>query len=624
MVWFQVAVSSELVGILDEGLDEDQLAVRRIVHRVGAGSGRDDEGLQVVVAHAASVGGLHLGTAALDDHPDVAAVLGGDVQAASRMQVVAVHVVEVVGVRRQVLLHVVVRRLHDARTADERVGHHAAVALEADVVQAVLDVDRTGTAVDVEAYPVVHLEGEDVGRAADLEHQVARTRGVDRAVRDEEQVVLVRREALHVTLDVDRLARALALFEGGGEGGLLHALLESEVDVRLGRRTQDVIGLVLRIGLAEARTDVLRTRMALDREVAALDRIEEVEADREVLLEVLGAVAEHVAVGVGHEHAERNLEQDAVMSEHDAVLERHQLVGPRHVGRLAIEPADVVAQVGAAPDARREPRTDAEAAAAHAPQPLAQRLAAHEGPDVDALLVDDPVDARNERALPAIENRPVDEIAALVGFAAVQAARRAEVERRPGRHAELQFVLGQVDIDERRLPSGQRGTAAVEKGDVGGSVGFELLERRPVEEVDQQQIGHAAEDRILVAHERCDQGVDLRLRLQRPRHGKARHLPPERFERRGQRPDELVPQHAFVAVDNNALVRSDPLRQRLDAIEDLLPDFKRRIEVVHAGRCRLRLDRRQETVRFSKHDVIRYCYICSYIFIFVQRKQYVL
>ena len=336
--------------------------------------------------------------------------------------------------------------------------------------------------------------------------------------------------------------------------------------------------------------------MALDREVAAVDRVEEVEADREILLEIFSAVSENLAIAVRHQETERYFEQRVVMFEHDAVLEGHQLVRPSHVRRLAVEAPDVVAQVGAAPDAGCEPRPDAETAAAHPPQAFAQGVAAHERVGVDALLVDDPVDAGDQRPLVGVEDRPVDEITAFVGLPGVHAACRADVEGRSGRHAELKFVLGQVDIHERGFPVRQRGTAAVEDGDVRLCVGGESLQGRTVEEVDQQQVGHAAEDRILLAHERGDQRVDLLLALQRPGYGNGRYLPALRFEGADQRLDEFLPQDAFVTVDDDAFFCGDPLCEHLDPAEYLISDFECRVEFVFTRRCFGRLDGGQETV----------------------------
>ena len=230
------------------------------------------------------------------------------------------------------------------------------------------------------------------------------------------------------------------------------------------------------------------------------------------------------------------------------------------------------------------------------PQTFAQGVAAHERVGVDALLVDDPVDAGDQCALVGVENRPVDEIAALVGLPGVHAARRADVEGRSRRHAELEFVLGQVDIHERAFPLRQRGAATVKEGDVGLGVRAELPKRRAVEEVDQQQVGHAAENRILLAHEGGDQRVDLRLALQRTGHGNGRRLPAPRLEGADQRSDEFFPQDAFVTVDDDAFFCGDPLREHLDAAVYLISDLKCRVEFVFARRCFGRLDGSQETV----------------------------
>src|SRR2546423_13045824 len=100
------------------------------------------------------------------------------------------------------------------------------------VREAVLEVNRSGLAVEPKPLPIPQLEGEDVGRRADLQHDVVLAGAVNGAGRDREMVVLAAGPCAHMALDGKRrpavLGGAPVSFEGLGGG----AVLESEGDGR--------------------------------------------------------------------------------------------------------------------------------------------------------------------------------------------------------------------------------------------------------------------------------------------------------------------------------------------------------------------------------------------------------
>ena len=118
---------------------------------------------------------------------------------------------------------------------------------------------------------------------------------------NQEVVVLLRRPAVHVALV--REAEAARPARGAGRGPSPRGSTPS----RTPRYTQapspgveQVVALVLRVVHPEAVLDVLGQRVHLQREVAAAHRVEEVEADRELVAEArVDGLAEQRAAGGG-------------------------------------------------------------------------------------------------------------------------------------------------------------------------------------------------------------------------------------------------------------------------------------------------------------------------------------
>ena len=101
-------------------------------------------------------------------------------------------------------------------------------------------------------------------------------------------------------------ARSASLLERADVG----VVAQAEKDARARARDHDVVGLVLRVGPAEGLAHVALRGMALDRQVAAFERVEVVEADREREPEPLRDLWAEDASGVErHQELEADLDR---------------------------------------------------------------------------------------------------------------------------------------------------------------------------------------------------------------------------------------------------------------------------------------------------------------------------
>ena len=122
------------------------------------------------------------------------------------------------------------------------------------------------------------------------------------------------------------------------EGVEVGVLAKTEEHLRPRCRVHDVVGLVLRVRDTEDHTRVLLRRMALDREVTALERVQVVEADRKGGAEARGDVRpEDLLARRRHQELEANPD-DLVTPEQENALGRDELVRPGEVRRVRRDP----------------------------------------------------------------------------------------------------------------------------------------------------------------------------------------------------------------------------------------------------------------------------------------------
>ena len=314
------------------------------------------------------------------------------------------------------------------------------------------EMDRPKLAVEVAAEPVVEAERVEVRRRADLEHDVSGPARVRRAGRDQVEAVLLGRVRLQVPPGVEgrrRCDRPLGVVLERADVGVA---AQAEVDARARARDHDVVGLVLRVRQPEGLAHVALRGMALDRQVAAFERVQVVEADREREPEPLRDLWAEDAFGMErHQELEADLHRLGG-AEEDAALGRDQLVRPREVRRVGVD-AERAAKPLPAPRAGQEGGSCPKGPAGQLVERAPQRVSVERARRLGVAQVEVAVDPAGERLLVPVEDGPVDEEQPLLG--ARPAGRLAEVRNvtllRCGEGVALRDVRVPEDVvlDER-------------------------------------------------------------------------------------------------------------------------------------------------------------------------------
>ena len=227
--------------------------------------------------------------------------------------------------------------------------------------------------------------------------------------------------------------------------------------------------------------------MALQRQVAAPEGVEVVEADRERDSEALGDLCTEEARALeAHEQLEPDLD-GLVVAEQEAALRRDQLVRPGEVGRVGLDP-EAPAEPLPAPGAGEERRPGAEGSAGEVVKRPTEGVTGQRARPSGIGDLDVAVERRSERLLVPVENGPVDEEQALLR--AGLARRLAQVAGGAALHGVEADALRDVGVPEQVVRN-ERAARAVDEHDAA------LRERRQlVEEVGERAGAEAAEDGI--------------------------------------------------------------------------------------------------------------------------------
>jgi hypothetical protein len=199
----------------------------------------------------------------------------------------------------------------------------------------VFEMDRPRPPVEIEPLPVPELEGENVGRRADLEDDVVLAGTMDCAGWNRKVIVLAGRPLIDMPLDREVRAALVSSTKVTLERMCIGVVLEAQVDDRSGLAVEHVVALVLGVSETEVLCHVGAKRMHLEGEISALHRVEEVESDRKLSPEG----AEHVVAEerfrlLVDERQGRRLEPARSEPETQAVLLRHAVEAPGEVRGL--------------------------------------------------------------------------------------------------------------------------------------------------------------------------------------------------------------------------------------------------------------------------------------------------
>src|SRR6202021_89303 len=219
---------------------------------------------------------------------------------------------------------------------NQRALHPLGRAIPLDIRRPVFQVDGSGSAIQTETAPVPKLEREDIWSGTDLEHHAASAGTVNGPGRNKEVIVSARREPVEVLFsrefEIHRL-RALQVIQHRFR---IDSLLQPQINTGILLRVQHVIAFVLGIVHSEVFADIRSEWVNLEREVAAADSIEKIEANRKLGAESIVDRSAQQSFGVKQQQVDRrNLHTGVAKAEQQTVLFRSAFKLPPAVGGLA-------------------------------------------------------------------------------------------------------------------------------------------------------------------------------------------------------------------------------------------------------------------------------------------------
>src|SRR5690606_28775557 len=149
----------------------------------------------------------------------------------------------------------------------------------------------------------------------------------------------------------------------------------------------------------------------------------------------------------------------------------------------------------------------------------------------------------------------------------------------------LDLVLGDVDVDERAVATGESRAAAVNDGEACtvllGSAQRYRRQRFAVEQVCQPAWVALAEDLIVPTEVRAEQVLELVCRQQCGAHVEPRAAHAPASQGGAEAHTQLVPQDAAMTIENHGPGRGKRCRQGIEAgLDGAVYQFERRVEVV--------------------------------------------
>jgi hypothetical protein len=284
--------------------------------------------------------------------------------------------------------------------------------------------------------------------------------------------------------------------------------------------------------------------VALDGEVAAVERVEVVEADRERLPEALcDCLAEDIFRVLGHEQLEGDLRR-LRGAEQDPALRRDQLVRPGEVRGVGGD-AEGSSQPLTSPRAGQEGRTSPKRCGREGVERASERRTVERPRVFRVGEIGVSVDSRGELLLVAVEYGPVDEQQALLR---PRLARRLpEVAREAAADCVQAQTLGQVEIPHDVVVDQRAPGPEDERQVVGACRG----PRKLVEQVGKRPLEGSAEDRIVRQVDARGPPLHLDPRCEVLPHVDQAALQPSLGESFGKRGSDELPRKRRGTVDGD-------------------------------------------------------------------------
>src|ERR1039457_4429041 len=148
-----------------------------------------------------------------------------------------------------------------------------------DISKPMLEMDGAWGAVHAEPSPVPHFKGEDIRGRADFEHHAVLARAVRSSGRNQKVVVFSGGKPIDVLVCVKLNCALLRLQQVSHHLLAIDVLFQAKIYTPSLARIQKVVTLILGIVDAKLLLNVLGQRVYLKGEIAALHRVEKIEAD---------------------------------------------------------------------------------------------------------------------------------------------------------------------------------------------------------------------------------------------------------------------------------------------------------------------------------------------------------
>ena len=259
---------------------------------------------------------------------------------------------------------------------DKMFAHPLGGAVPLDVLEAMLQIDRTRAAIQAQAPPIPQLEGEDVGRCANLQDHAVTARAVDGPGGNKKVIMLAGRPHIHIRLGGESRSTCLRGVQVGGHRLRVDPLAQAQEHGRVRRGVQHVVAFILRVRHPELLVDITRQGMHLQRKIAALHGVEKVKTDGKFRAELVEDVCAQQSLRLFmHQRLGRQLILAGSKAKRQAVLFGHAVEAPRiifwTIGKIKPAPHPLPA-----PRAGIEEGHQAEWPPAHRGQSGAQRVSA--------------------------------------------------------------------------------------------------------------------------------------------------------------------------------------------------------------------------------------------------------
>ena len=179
----------------------------------------------------------------------------------------------------------VLRMIENFKAVDQVLFYPLSRSLPADILHAVVDMDRARTTVQSQPVPIPKLKGEIIRSGTDFQDHYIGAGTMDRAGRNQKMVMLLRGKSIDILFCRKRICSLLCFAKILFHFFRIDSILQTKIYNCTFCCIQNVVTLVLCISHSVMRADIFCQRMHLQRQILSPDCIKEIKSDRELRTE---------------------------------------------------------------------------------------------------------------------------------------------------------------------------------------------------------------------------------------------------------------------------------------------------------------------------------------------------